>query len=109
MIIQKMKHFTVNPNEIVIEQGKPAVNFFICVLGKLEVLVNGDRKKLIRPGEGFGEVALLHDTERTATIKSLDKVILWGLDRLTFRNVVETVNASNYAENKVFINNIPLF
>lgn len=47
------------------------MNFFILVHGKLVVLINDEVKKFIYTGEGFGELALIHDTYRTATIKTV--------------------------------------
>jgi cGMP-dependent protein kinase len=76
--------------------------------GKLEVLVNGQRVNILEPGAGFGELALLHDTPRTASVVALEKCGLWGVDRNTFRSAVESVNALNYLENKTFIENVPL-
>lgn len=90
------------------EQGQPAKNFFVLVSGKLEVQVNGNQVNLLEPGSGFGELALLHDTNRSASIIALEKCGLWGVNRKTFREAVESVNALNFLENKEFINNVPL-
>ena len=40
------------------------------------------------PGKCFGELALLYNAPRSATIKSIGKCELWGIDRDTFRKVV---------------------
>jgi len=45
----------------------------VLISGKLEVLVNGQRVNLLGPGAGFGELALLHDTPRTATVTAIEK------------------------------------
>ena len=76
--------------------------------GSLEVLVNGNRVNLLEPGMGFGELALLHDTNRSASIVTLEACGLWGVNRRTFRSAVESVNALNFLENKSFIDNVPL-
>ena len=59
--------------------------------------------------DGFGELALLHDTARSATILTLERTTLWGLDCKTFRGALESVNAQNYQENKRFIESVLLF
>ena len=108
-IINQMKHYEIGPREIVFEQEQPAVNFFILATGRLEVVVNHLTRNTIKPGEGFGELALLHDAKRTATIKTIDKSTLWGMDRQTFRQYVQTVNMQSYEENKRFFSSIRIF
>ncbi|OMJ86646.1 hypothetical protein SteCoe_11795 [Stentor coeruleus] len=108
-VISHMRLYQMNPGEIVFEQGRPGSVFFVVASGKLEILVNAKRVNIIGTGDSFGELALLHDSPRSASVKTLDKVSMWGLDRKLFRSAVETVNAENYKENKNFINSVPLF
>jgi cGMP-dependent protein kinase len=74
----------------------------------MEVIINLKRVNILNIGQGFGELALLHDTPRSATIKAVEKCTLWGLDRKSFRDAVASVNAVNYSENKAFIDTVPL-
>ena len=46
------------------------------------------------PGEGFGELALLYNAPRAATIASETDSILWKLDRDTFNNIVKDAAAN---------------
>lgn len=48
VIISKMRHYQVGAGQIIVEQGKPAINFFVVARGRLEVLVNQEKKKLIK-------------------------------------------------------------
>ncbi|CAG9331746.1 unnamed protein product [Blepharisma stoltei] len=109
LLIDHMKHYTLGPLEVVFEQDQPGNTFFIVASGKLEVYVNGKKVKTLGAGDSFGELALLHDSPRSATIQTAERTTLWGLDRKTFRHAVETVNAQNYQENKQFIESVPLF
>lgn len=108
MLIEQMKHYSLGRFETVFEQAQPGNNFFIVESGKLEVLINNQRKNLLMPGDSFGELALMHDSLRSATVRTIEKVTLWGLDRRTFRTAVEAVNAQNYLENRSFIDSVPL-
>lgn len=109
LVIRHMKYYSLEPNEIVFRQGSPGSTFFIVVSGKLEVLVNDERVNFLRPQDSFGEVALIHDKPRTATVKTLEGTTLWGLDRKTFRSTLDQLNAQDYAENRKLIESIPVF
>ena len=45
--------------------------------------------KTYQPGEGFGELALLYNAPRAASIQAKTDVTLWSLDRDTFNNIVK--------------------
>jgi len=45
--------------------------------------------KTYMPGEGFGELALLYNCPRAATITALETSVVWKLDRDTFNNIVK--------------------
>lgn len=57
----------------------------------------------------FGELALLHDSPRTATIKTVTKCILWSLKRSDFKQVIEKISIKNYNENIEFTDNVSIF
>ena len=108
-IIQCMKFFELAPSQIVFEQGTKGSAFFIIASGRVEVIINDKKVTALKPGDSFGELALLHDTLRSATVKTLIKTSLWCLDRTTFRSTIEELNAQNHEENKHFIDSIPVF
>ena len=108
-VVNAMKFYALRANEVIFEQGQPAMNFFVIADGEVEVLSNGVRRNVLRKGAGFGESALVHNVARTATIRTLTNTTLWGLDRDTFKHFIEGVNVQNYEENKQFINSIQIF
>ena len=108
-VINTMKYFQLNTGEIVFAQGGLATYFFVVGSGSLEVLVNNVRVNVYKTGDSFGELALLHNTPRSATVKTLERVTLWGVDRKMFREAVEQVNIKNYTENKDFLDSVPIF
>ncbi len=74
----------VRAGEDVIRQGDDGHRFFVIDEGRVEVLVDGTRVREEGPGEFFGEIALLHDVPRTATVRALQDVQLVALDRDEF-------------------------
>lgn len=108
-IVERMNFCEIESNQLIFEQNSKGSSFFILASGRVEVLVNGNRVNILKSGESFGEMALLHDTPRTATINTLVKSYLWSLDRATFRASLEEMNAQNFKENKAFIDSINVF
>lgn len=109
VIISHMQHYQLDANEIVFEQGAEGSHFFVVGSGALEVLVNTTRVNVLKSGDSFGELALLHDVPRSATVRTLEKSDLWGLDRVTFREAVKQINVRNYKENRAFLDSVPIF
>ncbi|OMJ90315.1 hypothetical protein SteCoe_7339 [Stentor coeruleus] len=108
-IVERMNFLEIETNQLIFEQNSKGSSFFILASGRVEVIVNGNRVNILKSGESFGEMALLHDTPRSATINTLVKSYLWSLDRATFRASLEEMNAQNFKENKAFIDSIPVF
>ena len=66
-------------------------------------------KRIISIGESFGELALLYNAPRSASIRSKEISTMWGIDRNTFRKAVEEMVAKEYDLNRTFIDDIAFF
>ncbi len=73
------------PGQVIIRQGDVGREMYIIQSGRVEVLLDGGDgpKKMaeLGPGEHFGEIAVLRDVRRTATVKALDSVTLLRISR----------------------------
>lgn len=65
-------------------QGEKGDLFYVIRSGSAEVEADGRRLRVIGPGESFGEIALIRDVPRTATIRALTDVELLALERDVF-------------------------
>jgi MFS family permease len=74
----------VPAGEDVIVQGEIGDRFFLIEDGQVEVFENGAFRRNEGPGESFGEIALLHDVPRTATVRTTVDTNLLALDRDQF-------------------------
>lgn len=64
------------------EKGSIGENMFFIASGSVEVLSDGQIMAILRPGQFFGEIALLFGhMKRTATIKAVTPCILYSLSR----------------------------
>ena len=82
----------VAAGEVVVRQGAPADKFFIIVDGELEVVREGPQGSEVvaslKRGQFFGEVAILRDMPRTATVRAVTPAVLLTMDRDVFRSLV---------------------
>ena len=72
----------------IVTQGGKGDHYFAIAEGELEVLVDGVRVNTLGRGDGFGEIALLHDVTRTATVSALTDMKLYSLEKEPFLEVL---------------------
>jgi hypothetical protein len=87
----------VAAGEVVLSQGAAADAYYVIDDGHAEVLVDGAPIARLGPGDAFGEIALLLDRPRTATVRAVEHLRLQTLDRETFLQVVAGHDASRRA------------
>jgi putative peptide zinc metalloprotease protein len=89
-VLERGEWVNVGPGQVVIRQGEPGDAFYAIQSGQAEVLGDAGRIGTMGPGDHFGEIALLLDVPRTATVRSLTPTRLFRLDRAGFDRLVRT-------------------
>ena len=99
IVVDAIEEVKVGPGHKVIVEGDQGDCMYVVEYGKLEctkVFKQGDaptKLKEYQPGEGFGELSLLYNAPRAATITSTEESLLWKLDRDTFNHIVKDAAA----------------
>ncbi|CAD8053208.1 unnamed protein product [Paramecium sonneborni] len=95
IVIDAMEERTYNVDDWVIKQGDSGDNLYVVDQGELNCYKrftkDGENKflKVYYPGESFGELALLYNAPRAASIQSKTTSVLFALDRQTFNHIVK--------------------
>ena len=89
-IATSMKQRTFGAGDTVTSEGQTGVGFFVIEEGQAAVTVGGEERRKLGPGDYFGEVALLNESARTATITAETDLRCYGLTSWEFRPLVET-------------------
>ena len=84
----KLVVVTTTAGEQVIREGDPGDRFYLVGSGEVEVSSAGHPVATLRPGEYFGEIALLRDVPRTATVQAKGDTRLYALERDEFLSAV---------------------
>ena len=74
----------VEAKSVIVREGDVGDRFYIVVEGELDVTQTGAALTKLGPGGYFGEIALLRDVSRTATVTASTEVVLYALDREDF-------------------------
>ena len=76
---------------VITREGRPGREFFVLVSGTADVTKEGKAIAQLGAGDWFGEIALLTDTPRTATVTATSPVDVLVVTDRSFRSVVETM------------------
>ena len=92
-VAQSMKERTFDAGQVVTEEGKGGIGFFVIADGTAKVSIGGESVRTFGPGDYFGEIGLIADMDRTATITAESDLRCYGMTSWDFRPLVES-NAS---------------
>jgi MFS family permease len=87
-LAQELDHMHVRADSDIIRQGDTGDRYYIIGQGQCVILIDGRAVNAIGPGSGFGEIALINDVPRTATVRSMTAVDLFVLDRAPFLEAI---------------------
>uniref|UniRef100_A0A3Q1HT72 cAMP-dependent protein kinase type II-alpha regulatory subunit n=1 Tax=Anabas testudineus TaxID=64144 RepID=A0A3Q1HT72_ANATE len=107
-VLDAMFELRVQPQEHVIDQGDDGDNFYVIERGVYDIVVSGKCVGQYNNKGSFGELALMYNTPRAATIIATQEGALWGLDRATFRRLIVKNNAKKRRMYESFIESVPL-
>ncbi|KIW28073.1 uncharacterized protein PV07_07757 [Cladophialophora immunda] len=109
------------PNIKVITQGDEGDYFYVIESGDFDIYINpsgaveagpdgmGNKVATIGPGGSFGELALMYNAPRAATVVSSSKGgLLWALDRVTFRRILMNNAFQKREMYEGFLGEVPL-
>jgi CRP/FNR family cyclic AMP-dependent transcriptional regulator len=88
-LVNSFKEVRFRPGEEIVGQHKGGVGFFVMKQGTAKVTVHDEEVATFGPGDHFGEIALIDDGARTATVTADSEVRCYGLTSWAFRPLVE--------------------
>ena len=114
LVINTMKERKFSAGEIIIKQGDTGDFFYVLDKGTCECFVQKDKSqpavlvKTYEHGESFGELALMYNCPRAATVIAKSEVIVWAMERVVFRRVLMQTTASKRSLYESFLSTVSL-
>lgn len=92
----------------IIKQGDEGDFFYIVEKGTVDYLVDNKVVNTSTDGSSFGELALMYNSPRAATVLAKTDCILWALDRMTFRRILLEGTAKKRSLYENFLKEVPV-
>jgi len=114
-VVAEMFERNVAAGEILIKEGDTglaAAELYVVKSGKFEVLQRRQgqnmRVNMKERGDCFGEISLMYDCPRSATVAATTDAVVWVLDRAVFRYFVREVQETQVSQVELFLNSVPI-
>ena len=93
-LASRMEREEIAPGGTVIREGEPGDRFYVVLSGMMAVTQSSlGQRRLLRPGDTFGEVALAMRVPRTASVRAVTPSVVASCDQATFDELVRPLFA----------------
>ncbi|XP_050665688.1 cGMP-dependent protein kinase, isozyme 2 forms cD4/T1/T3A/T3B isoform X3 [Leptidea sinapis] len=94
---------------VIIKEGDVGSIVYVMEEGRVEVSRENKYLSTMAPGKVFGELAILYNCKRTATIKAATDCRLWAIERQCFQTIMMRTGLIRQAEYTDFLKSVPIF
>ncbi|XP_053107198.1 cGMP-dependent protein kinase 2 isoform X2 [Hemicordylus capensis] len=107
-MVECMYGRTYQQGSYIIKQGEPGNHIFVLAEGRLEVFQQNKLLSSIPVWTAFGELAILYNCTRTASVKAVTSVKTWALDREVFQNIMRRTAQARHEQYRNFLRSVSL-
>jgi cGMP-dependent protein kinase len=108
-IVECMYEREFRREQYVIREGGVGTQLYVISEGEVQVTIRGEHRGTMGPGKLFGELALLYNCTRTATVKALTETKVWTLDRASFQAIMMNTGIVRQSQHVKFLRSVPEF
>ncbi|KZT51368.1 camp-dependent protein kinase regulatory subunit [Calocera cornea HHB12733] len=136
LVVGAFKEVEAENGHVIIKQGDPGDFCYVIETGECHIyIVDFDEEKedtlaaqgepdiddtiektrygtcvtIAKPGDIVGELALMYNAPRAATVVAVEHCVLWALDRLTFRTILLETTTKKRRMHEQFLASVPIF
>ena len=107
-IISTMCLCKIPEKTVLFNQGSYGNYWYVVNKGKFALYINDKFQKELIRGDSFGELSLMNNSPRTATVKTITECYVWVQSRNSFHKIIDFLYQLHYDENMKFLSSINL-
>ncbi|XP_069684645.1 cGMP-dependent protein kinase, isozyme 1 isoform X2 [Periplaneta americana] len=107
-IVDSMYPLEYARGSYVVREGEAGSHLYVSSEGEFEVIKEGKVLGRMGPGKAFGELAILYNCTRTASIRVVVDAKVWVLDRRVFQQIMMRTGLQRLEDNVNFLRSVPL-
>uniref|UniRef100_A0A914ICV8 cGMP-dependent protein kinase egl-4 n=1 Tax=Globodera rostochiensis TaxID=31243 RepID=A0A914ICV8_GLORO len=108
-LVECMFEMRARAGQWVIQEGEPGDRLYVIAEGQLQVSREGQSLGVMNPGVAMGELAILYNCERTASIQAITDCVLFCLDRSVFQMITMRLGMERHAQLMNFLHKVEIF
>jgi CRP-like cAMP-binding protein len=108
-VMSRMEAKTALPGDVIVWQGAIGDKYFAIESGSTQALVNEKEVARMGKGKGFGELALINDVKRAASVRCTELTKVWVLSRQVFRLALQELELKKRREIMNILQKIDIF
>ncbi|CAH1794822.1 unnamed protein product, partial [Owenia fusiformis] len=108
-IVECMYPVEYGKESLIIKEGDVGSLVYVMEEGKVEVTKDGHKLCNMGPAALFGELAILYNCTRTASVRAITSCKLWAIDRQCFQSIMMKQGLQRHTEHMKFLNSVPTF
>uniref|UniRef100_A0A0A9W8T8 cGMP-dependent protein kinase n=1 Tax=Lygus hesperus TaxID=30085 RepID=A0A0A9W8T8_LYGHE len=108
-IVDCMYPVEYQASALIIKEGDVGSIVYVMEEGRVEVSRENKYLSTLHPGKVLGELAILYNCKRTATIKAATDCKLWAIERQCFQTIMMRTGLIRQAEYTDFLKSVPIF
>jgi len=107
LAVEAMKKVTMKNGDFIMKQGEAGNDFFVMTSGKVEFIIGAAKVGQAEGMTAFGELALVYNSPRNASVKCAAECILWKISRAVFRKALAEESTAKHLEHIKLLAEVP--
>lgn len=108
-LLRKMIRTVVPPKQRVVTEGEEGMSVYVIESGSLDISINGNVIRQLQSGNIFGELALIFNAPRGASVDTVTESVIWTLMRDDFKRMQRDLSAEINANHVTLLKEVPEF
>ncbi|TMS37300.1 hypothetical protein L596_004260 [Steinernema carpocapsae] len=108
-LVECMYEMRARSGQWVIQEGEPGDRLFVIAEGQLQVSREGQVLGTMGPGTVMGELAILYNCTRTASVQAKTDAQLWVLDRSVYQMITMRLGMERHTQLMTFLHKVSIF